>query len=160
MPDTPALRPGGSTRRLGMASVEQARARMAGPLSSRSRTLYIALATLTVITIVVSLQPSIGLRQLRNLTILASFGVGVALLFADKWARPAAVWAAVGLLSGFLYFGFEAWAKPRARAGEHREGARASSILLGVIAWPLVLPEVIELALTDVGIIGDEPPPP
>ena len=40
---------------------------MGGPMSGRSRTLYLTLAAMTVITIVVSIQPSIGLRQLRNL---------------------------------------------------------------------------------------------
>ena len=131
--------------------------RLNQPLSSLSRRLYVALAALTVITVIVSIQSSIGLRQVRNLTILASYGVGVALLFADKWARPAAVWAGVGLLSGLLYFGYETWSISRARRERSIElpaSAGLSTILLGVVAWPLALPEVIELTLADAGLIG------
>src|SRR3990172_550382 len=104
---------------------------MGGPLSGLSRILYVALATLTLVTILVSIQPSIGLRQVRNLTILASYGVGIALLFADKWARPAAVWVGVGLLSGLLYFGYEAWSISRARRerpGDDHGAAGVSTI--------------------------------
>ncbi len=134
---------------------------MGGPLTGLSRLLYVALGALTVLTIVVSIQPSIGLRQVRNLTILASYGVGIALLFADKWVRPAAIWAAVGLLSGLLYFGYEVWSISRAkreRPTEDHGTARAFTILLGVFAWPLALPEVIESTLADVGVIGTGEP--
>lgn len=137
---------------------------LSGPLSSVSKALYIALAVLTLITILVSIQPAIGLRQVRNLSILASYPVGLALLFADKWARPAAVWVGVGLVSGILYFGYEAWSIERAkreRPGEDHGSASVSTILLGVVAWPLSLPEVIESTLADAGVIGGgETPPP
>ena len=101
------------------------------PVSAVSRKLYIALATLTIISILVSIQPSIEIRQLRNMTILGSFLVGIALLFADKWIRPATVWAIVGLASGLIAF-----------AIDPRPGA--STIVIGVMAWPLQIPEVIE----------------
>ena len=101
------------------------------PVSSLSRNLYVGLAALTIITIIVSIQPSIEVRQLRNLTILGSFVVGIALLFADKWIRPALVWAMVGLASGLVAFGYD-------------PGHRASTILIGVLAWPMQLPEVSE----------------
>lgn len=138
---------------------------LAGPLTGLSKALYLALATLTLITILVSIQPSMGLRQVRNLSILASYAVGIALLFADKWARPAAVWAGVGLVSGILYFGYEVWSIQRARReqpGEDHGSPSVSTILLGVFAWPLSLPEVIESTLADAGVIGggEAPPPP
>ena len=138
---------------------------LTGPLTGVSKALYLALAILILITILVSIQPAIGLRQVRNLSILASYAVGIALLFADKWARPAAVWAGVGLVSGVLYFGYEAWSIQRAkqeRPGEDHGSPSVSTILLGVFAWPLSLPEVIESTLADAGVIGggEAPPPP
>ena len=130
---------------------------MSEPLSTASRILYVSLATLTLVTILVSIQPSIGLRQVRNLTILASYVVGLALLFADRWVRPAAVWATVGIVSGVLYFSYEAWSIARAKRetpGEDHGSPRVSTIMLGVFAWPLALPEVIESTLADAGLIG------
>ena len=122
-----------------------------GPPTRLSRILYLSLAGLTLVTILVSIQPSIALRQVRNLTILASYAIGIALLFTDRWVRPAAVWAGVGLVSGLLYYGYEAWAMKRAkREGPAESGSPTlSTIALGVFAWPLALPEVIEATLAD-----------
>ncbi len=129
---------------------------MVGTVSGVAKALYVTLGVLTAITILVSIQPSISVRPIRNLTILGSYGVGLALLFADRWVRPAAIWAGVGLLSGILYFGYETWSWWRAnRAGLTEEQVRpsGSTVLLGVIAWPVALPEVIEYTLADLGVI-------
>ncbi len=121
--------------------------------------LYVSLGVLTAMTVLASIQPSISVRPVRNLTILGCYGVGIALLFADRWVRPALIWAGVGLLSGVLYFAYETWSSWRARrAGRPEEQVRpsASTVLLGVIAWPVALPEVIEYTLADCGLIGSQ----
>ncbi len=130
---------------------------MGAAMTSGAKVLYVTLGVLTLVTVAVSIQPSIGLRQVRNLTILASYLVGVALLFADRWVRPAAVWVVVGLVSGLLCFGYDSWSiagARRQRPGEDHGSASLSTILLGVVAWPLALPEVIENTLADTGVIG------
>jgi hypothetical protein len=143
--------------------VEGSKMAIGTALTSMAKALYSALGILTIVTIAVSIQPAIGLRQVRNLTILASYGVGVALLFADRWLRPALVWVAVGAVSGLLYFGYESWTISRARrdrpAEDHGQ-ASLSTILLGVVAWPIALPEVLESALADSGVIGHGAVPP
>jgi hypothetical protein len=130
---------------------------MAESMSGAARGLYVTLGVLTVITVLVSIQPSISLRQVRNLTILSSYAVGIALLFADRWVRPTAVWVGIGLFSGLLYFGYEVWSSSRAKqGGQPGEQMRpsGSTVLLGVVAWPVALPEVIEYTLADLGVIG------
>ena len=132
-------------------------------MSGLAKALYLTLGVLTVLTVVVSLQPSVALRQVRNLTILASYIVGISLLFSDRWIRPAAVWVGVGLLSGLLYFGYETWSISKARRerpGEDHGQPSASSVLLGIVAWPIALPEVIESTLADLGVIGSAPAAP
>jgi len=130
-------------------------------MTATAKVLYAILAGLTIVTIAVSLQPSVALRQVRNLTIFASYGVGVALLFSDGWLRPALIWTSIGLISGVLYFGYEAWSIAKAHrqnAAEDPGSASLSTVLLGVVAWPLALPEVIEASLADLGVIGSGEP--
>jgi hypothetical protein len=140
---------------------------MDGPLTGPAKVLYAMLAIFTIATIAISLQPHISVRPVRNLTILGSYVVGIALLVSDKWLRPALLWTGIGLMTGLLYFGNEFWAVSHAR--RHRSDAehdrpRASTILLGVVAWPIALPEMIESFLADSGVIGSgrrpEPPAP
>ncbi len=134
-------------------------------MGGAARALYVILGVLTVITVVVSIQPSISVRPIRNLTILGSYVVGIALLFADRWVRAASIWAGVGLLSGLLYFGYELWSSSRAKRGgrpEEQVSPSGWTVVQGVVAWPVALPEVIEYTLADLGVIGsgktaDEP---
>ena len=121
------------------------------------KSLYLALGGAAVLAVVLSLSGQPGLRGFRFLFILATYGLGIALLFADRFLRAAAVWCAVGVVVGLLYYAYDAWAAARAAretSGEAVEAASLSHVPMGIVAWPVMLPEVAEYWLADLGVIG------
>lgn len=103
-------------------------------------------------TIVFSMSSNPPVRGWRNLGILACYVLGVAMVFFTTWRAFLGNWAIFGLGSGLLYFLYEAFSHIRGRA----EGASKPSpmtILNGIIAWPIMLPEAIEYLLADLGIL-------
>ena len=95
------------------------------------------------------------LRGLRNLGILASYGVGIAMAIQAPWRESLVTWAAFGLAGGVGYLAYEAWSS----RGEGAGGDRLSfaPLLHGVVAWPIMLPEAAEYALAELGVL--KPPP-
>jgi hypothetical protein len=92
-------------------------------------------------------------RVWRNLGILASFLAGLVMAVRLPWASALATWASLGLPAGVLYFAHELFASRSGGGGTETPGPRATTIAHGLIAWPVMLPEVIEYALADLGVL-------
>jgi hypothetical protein len=57
-----------------------------------------------------------------------------------------AVWCAIGLVVGVLYFFYEIW--QRLRGGDRVPSLR--TVFDGLFGWPIMLPEVIEYTFFDI----------
>jgi hypothetical protein len=64
-------------------------------------------------------------------------------------------WGAVGLATGALYYAYDWWAT---RGQEDPDAhARLTTILHGLVAWPVMLPEVVEYTLAETGVLKGGP---
>lgn len=120
------------------------------------KSLYLALGVAAASAVLLSFSNQPGLRVLRLVAILATYGSGLALLFADRFLRAAGVWCAVGVTAGLLYYAYDAWSaakKAREMSDELAETASLSHLPMGILAWPVMLPEVSEYWLADLGLL-------
>ena len=95
-----------------------------------------------------------ALRGWRNLGWPASYVVGITMLFMQPWPAALATWAFAGLLSGVVYFGYEACSSPRQADADTAAAPSPVVILHALLLWPIMLPEAIEYWLADLGLLG------
>ena len=97
-----------------------------------------------------------GVRGWRNLGWPACYVLGLVMFWRLGWQRAGATWLAVGLGTGLLYYIYQAWSVRREK--DPAAKAQLSTIAHGAIAWPIMLPEVIEYGLADAGVLKTSPP--
>jgi hypothetical protein len=78
--------------------------------------------------------------------------------FRLPWREAALTWAAFGVLGGAAYLGYEACSRWRNPTPADRP--RPGTLLHGLLAWPLMLPEAVEYLLADLGVLAAPAPPP
>lgn len=113
----------------------------------------IALAIALLWTIVFSMTNHYPIRSLRNLGILASYVIGIAMIFNTDFRKAAVTWIMFGLIGGFLYMGYELLANLRAKNPGDRVPVSISNLVYGPLVWPIMAPEAIEYTLSDLGIL-------
>jgi hypothetical protein len=102
-------------------------------------------------TIFFSLFNTPGIRGWRNLGWPSCYLVGVAMLWSIGWRRAGTTWLSVGFATGLLYYLYQSWSARREK--DPAAKAQLSTIVHGALAWPIMLPEVIEYSLADAGIL-------
>lgn len=112
----------------------------------------IMLAIAAAITCVFSLFNRPSIRGLRNLGILATYALGIFSAFRFGLMAAIATWALFGFGSGFLYYLYERWAI--SRSDEDEATLSLSTVVHGLLAWPVMLPEVVEYSLAELGFLG------
>ena len=109
-------------------------------------------------TIFFSLFNTPGIRGWRNLGWPACYLVGLVMAVALPWRSSLATWLILGLGSGLLYFAYELFSYLHSRAPDAKP--RLSTIAHGLCLWPIMLPEVVEYGLADLGVLKAPAPPP
>ena len=104
-----------------------------------------------------SLTNKLPIRGLRNLGILASYVLVVVFLFAAGWRLALVTWAVFGVGGGLLYVGWEVLERRHAAGGQQDPGVSLAPLIHGLFLWPIMVPEAIEYALADLGVL--RPPP-
>lgn len=99
-----------------------------------------------------------GIRGWRNLGWLACYIAGLVMLFVLPWRSSLATWAIPGLGSGLLYFAYELFGYLRERNADAKP--RPGTIFNGLLLWPIMLPEVVEYWLADLGVLKPAKAPP
>lgn len=97
------------------------------------------------------------LRGLRNFGLLGCYVVGIVMAFRLPWRQSLATWLVPALGAGLAYFLYEVVSSLRAREREVKP--RWTTLLNGVFAWPIMVPEVIEYSLAEAGVLRAAVPP-
>lgn len=113
--------------------------------------LYLGLGVATVISLLVSLSSHRHVRMIRNATILFTYVLFIALFFVEPWWRVLAVWSLVGLFTGLICFMVDCmWTRRgRTRQVELPYPTNWWLIPMGLLGWPDMLPQALEMALFD-----------
>jgi hypothetical protein len=108
-------------------------------------------------TVIFSCTNSPRIRPLRNLGIVGQYLVGFVAPFFVGLLPAIVTWLAMGLVGGLIYFLWEIWCY----FAEGRKGGdsfpRPISIFHGLVIWPIMIPEAIEYAGAELGILKAEP---
>jgi len=107
-----------------------------------------------------SLTNKLPIRGFRNLGILASYILVVAFLFVAGWRLALATWAAFGVAGGLLYIAWEMLERRHAAADRQDPGVSLAPLIHGLFLWPIMVPEAVEYALADLGILRSPPTTP
>lgn len=98
-----------------------------------------------------------GIRGFRNLGILASYVLPLFFLFVAGWRATLVTWAVFGVGGGVIYICWEILQRQRTAAGQDRPAVSLSPLVHALFAWPIMLPEAIENALAELGILRTSP---
>ncbi len=121
-----------------------------GPLAVA---LLIAVSWATVF----SLTNKAFLRGFRNLGILACYLLAIVFMLWSGWRAALVTWALFGLAGGAIYISWEVLEMFRPASGGQKPGIRLSTLFDGLFAWPAMIPEAVEYALTNLGIVSAAP---
>ncbi len=101
-----------------------------------------------------------GIRGFRNLGILASYVLVVVFLFVAGWRSALATWTVFGFAGGLVYILWEILQRLRTAAGERKPEVSLSPLFHGLFGWPIMVPEAIEYALAELGLLSSHPSAP
>ncbi len=120
----------------------------------------IALLIAVAWTTLFSLTNKPGIRGFRNLGILGSYILMFVFLFVAGWRAALVTWAMFGVLGGVMYVCWEILQRLRTAAGEKKPAVSVSPLVHGLFAWPIMVPEAVEYALAELGILKAPPTTP
>jgi len=101
-----------------------------------------------------------GIRGFRNLGILACYVLVLVFLFVAGWRAALVTWAVFGILGGVIYICWEILQRLRTAAGQQKPAVSLSPLVHGLFAWPIMVPEAVEYALAELGILKAPPTTP
>jgi hypothetical protein len=113
----------------------------------------VALLIAVAWTTLFSLTNKRGIRGFRNLGILTSYVLLIVFLFVAGWRLALLTWAAFGVAGGVIYILWEILQRLHTAVGEERPGVSLSNLVYGLLAWPIMVPEAVEYALAELGML-------
>ena len=102
-----------------------------------------ALAAVVVLNIIASLFMIPTIRMFRMPLILATYVIGIVLFFKLGVWRTLALWCGIGIVTGLLYWSYEFWSARHSKEPNTKTPSLVT-VVHGLFAWPIMLPEVIE----------------
>jgi hypothetical protein len=117
----------------------------------------LALLIAAACTTLFSLASRWQVRRYRNLGIVACYALAFVFVFVAGWRAALGTWAAFGLAGGVIYFAWEVFQRLRSPSGAEKPDVHLSTVLLGFFGWPIMVPEAVEYALADLGILPPWP---
>lgn len=110
-------------------------------------------------TTVFSMASGFPLRGLRNLGILACYGLAIVMLVRLKFATVVVTWCVFGLAAGLIYSAYNVLAYSRDKAPDKTLRVSVGDFLYGPLAWPIMIPEAVEYSLAELGVLKTPPTP-
>lgn len=100
-----------------------------------------------------SLFTTPAIRSVRNAGIAACYLALPAGILLLEWGAAMSAWLVLGVTAGISYWAYEMVSHFAVSPDEKEPLPSLSTILHGMFAWPLMLPEVIEYTLSDSGLL-------
>jgi len=107
-----------------------------------------------------SLTNKPAIRGFRNLGILASYISAVVSPFVAGWCPALVTWAVFGVAGGLLYIAWEMLERRHAGPSRRDPGVSLAPLIHSLFLWPIMVPEAVEYALADLGILRAPPSAP
>jgi hypothetical protein len=110
------------------------------------------LGIVSAFTIFFSMFNEPRIRGFRNLGFLTIYLGTVAGFFMVGWKATLVGWAIFGVASGVIYYAYELYETATSKE-EQKEWPRPSTLIHGLYAWPVMLPEATEYFLAALGVL-------
>jgi hypothetical protein len=117
----------------------------------------IALLIAVTWTTLFSLTNKPGIRGFRNLGILGSYIFLLVFLPVAGSSAALVTWATFGVLGGVIYVCWEILERLRTVAGDEKRAVSLAPLVHGLFAWPIMVPEAVEYALAELGVLKTPP---
>jgi hypothetical protein len=100
-----------------------------------------------------------GVRGYRNLGILAAYVCLLVFFFRASWLSVVITWALFGLAGGITYTFWEILQRTKAK-NEEKPEVGFTHFVPALALWPIMIPEAVEYALAELGILKAAKPKP
>lgn len=94
------------------------------------------------------------LRGCGNLGILACYVLFMVMLFRLRFLTALATWCVFGLAGGLLYLCYELVMRWQIKDPVEKPAVSLAPLFHGPLAWPIMIPEVIEYTLAELGLLA------
>lgn len=91
------------------------------------------------------------LRGVRTMGIVVAYAIGAWMFVVLPWKVAVATWCVFAAFGGVVAFAYELWARYRYAASGRRN--RPLVLVQGFLLWPGMVPDAIEGALVDAGLL-------
>lgn len=91
------------------------------------------------------------LKAVRIMGIVVAYGVGLWMLITLEWKVALVTWCIFAAFGGVVSFAYELWARHHYK-GKGRS-PRPLVLLQGFVLWPTMVPDAVEGALVDAGVL-------
>ncbi len=107
-----------------------------------------------------SLTNKPAIRGFRSLGLLACYILAIVFPFVAGWRLALVTWAAFGVGGGLLYIAWEILDRRHAAPSQRDPRVSLAPLIHGLFLWPIMVPEAVEYALADLGILRAPPSAP
>ena len=91
------------------------------------------------------------LKAVRIMGIAVAYGVGLWMLLTLEWKVALVTWCIFAAFGGVVSFAYELWARHHYR--DTGRAPRPLVLLQGFVLWPTMVPDAVEGALVDAGVL-------
>lgn len=96
------------------------------------------------------------LRSIGVMGVVTTYAIGVWMLITLDWRVAVVTWCVFATVGGAVAFAYELWARWRYRGSGRSD--RPLILLRGFLLWPTMVPEAVEAALIEAGILEPSSP--
>jgi threonine/homoserine efflux transporter RhtA len=93
------------------------------------------------------------LRLVRGLAWLSGYVLGIAMFIALPWRHAGATWLVMAVLGSGLYLIYEVYGYVVGDKNGERTAPRLATVVGGLLAWPIMVPEAVEYLLAELGVL-------
>ncbi|MGE5194322.1 MAG: hypothetical protein ACM3U2_17670 [Deltaproteobacteria bacterium] len=122
---------------------------MLSPYFDAHYAIYLLIATIWTTAFSMTIRQP--LRGCRNLGILACYVLFVVMLFRLRLLAALGTWCLFGIAGGVLYLAHELLARWRTKNPAEKPALSPATLLHGLLAWPIMIPEAIENTFAELG---------
>jgi len=118
------------------------------------------LGSSAVVSSVCGLSNARRIRLIRGLAWLSGYLLGIAMLIALPWRNAGATWLVMAAVGSGVYLVYEFYGLLVPGKDGERTVPRLATLIGGLFAWPIMVPEAVEYLLAELGVLKPAVVPP